>query len=243
MYRASNTFSVPQAVTTTVFVVLGLSLLNLLVFRFAEATNLEVVTAPDTSADVGDGVQTDAELTFFVTGVTAGTVVGENVTKDDTAATVVPFGSLAVDEAATAAQQLAVETSSPQRFAVTVQTNRQLTSETKEAVIDGYIGGTYIDVPTAWTSPVPVPGSENTYGHWGISSDDTTDMPMNFANASHFVSASTSPTTVFNGNGSTVETAGDKNTATVIYKAEVSALQEVSNDYTAQVTYVATPKI
>jgi hypothetical protein len=55
------------------------------------------------------------------------------------------------------------------------------------------------------------------------------------------VSASTSPVEVFKHNGPADGTTQDIGKARVGYKVEISALQEAGSDYTATLTYVATP--
>lgn len=191
--------------------------------------------------DVTVSASVDTVFTFAVSGVAASTAVGGTYTTGgDTSTTSVPFGELTAGVASTAAQQLSVSTNASNGFNVTLQVDQQLTSSALGADIDGFIDGAFTSTPTAWTSPTPSVGTEDTYGHWGISSDDS-DTPLNFSNGANFVSASTSPVTVFTHNGVANGTGAGQGIANVIYRAEVSALQEAGTDYTAQVTYVATP--
>lgn len=184
----------------------------------------------------------DTVFNFTVAGVGSGVDVnGSDSTGGATTATLIPFGELEASTASTAAQQLAVSTNANNGFNVTVQVDQQLTSTVLSADIDGFANGTYTSTPTAWSSPSPTPGSEETYGHWGISSDDTTDMALDFNGGSSFVSASTSPVTVFSHTDPVAGAGVGQGTTTVIYKTEISALQEAGTDYTATVTYVATP--
>ena len=55
------------------------------------------------------------------------------------------------------------------------------------------------------------------------------------------MSASTSPVEVFKNNGPADGTTQNIGTAKVGYKVEISPLQEAGSDYTATLTYVATP--
>jgi hypothetical protein len=62
-----------------------------------------------------------------------------------------------------------------------------------------------------------------------------------YSGGDNFVSASTTPVEVFRHDGPTDGSVAGEGTAQVIYKQEISALQEAANDYTATLTYVATP--
>jgi hypothetical protein len=186
----------------------------------------------------------DTIFTFEVTGVSSGTLVNTaDTTGGDTTATAVPFGELTADTASTAAQSLEVITNAANGFVVTVQADQQLLSA-NGADIDGFRNGSYDATPVAWESPSQTPGNENEYGHWGLSSNDTTltaGLSDLYSGGDNFVSASTTPVEVFRHNGPTDGSVAGEGTAQVIYKQEISALQEAANDYTATLTYVATP--
>lgn len=187
----------------------------------------------------------DTSFTFSVSGVSGGTLVNTgDTTGGTTTSNTIPFGELQAGVASTAAQQLTAQTNAANGFVVTVQTDQQLTSTGNLADIDGYRNGNYDTTPVAWEGPTPVLGSEETYGHWGLSSDDTTltsGLSDFFSGGDNFVSASTTPVEVFRHNGPINGTGAGQGTTTVIYKVQVSALQEAANDYTATLTYVATP--
>jgi len=196
--------------------------------------------------DVTVTASVDTIFSFTVDGVLAGTVVNTSpasTTTGDTTATAIPFGELIADTASTAAQALSVETNAANGFVVTVQTDQQLTSS-NGADIDGFQDGSFTTTPTAWTQPGATPGAENEYGHWGISSTDeslTGSLAPLYNGGNDFVSASTTPVEVFRHDGPTDGSIADQGTATVIYQVEISALQEAATDYTATLTYVATP--
>lgn len=198
-------------------------------------TEVAIVDSVTVSASV------DTLFNFSVAGVAAGVDVnGSDTTGGATSATTIPFGQLEAGTATTAAQQLAVTTNARNGFSVTVQVDQQLTSA-NGADIDSFIEGADTAVPAAWVAPDPTPGNESEYGHWGISSDDSTDMLLNFNGGTGFVGASTTPVEVFTHDGPSASVGQGTGTTTVIYKAEISNLQEAANDYTATVTYVATP--
>jgi hypothetical protein len=187
----------------------------------------------------------DTSFTFTVSGLgaAAGSVNGETITGSSTATTI-PFGKLIANTATTVAQQLSVSTNASYGFAVTAQVNQQLTSSTG-ADIDGFADGTYTSTPSAWTAPTASISNENTWGHWGLTSDDATfgvADPFDAGGAGQlFVSASTSPVEVFKNNGPADGTTQNIGKARVGYKVEISPLQEAGSDYTATLTYVATP--
>ena len=184
----------------------------------------------------------DTIFTFTVAGVSGGTLVNTgDTTGGATTATLIPFGVLEAGTASTAAQDLSVSTNAANGFSVTVETDQQLTSN--GADIDGFRDGAFTTTPEAWgAAPLATLGLENTYGHWGLS---TTDGALtggaNFAGGDSFVSASTTPVEVFSHTGPANGTVNGTGTTTLIYKVQVSALQEAAEDYTATLTYVATP--
>lgn len=201
-------------------------------------TRIAIVNTVLVSASV------DTLFTFTVTGVQGGEVVNTaDTTGGTTTATSIPFGTLDAGNASTAAQDLVVTTNARSGFVVTVQTDQQLSSS-NGADIDGFIDGGYDDTPVAWQNPGATPGQENTYGHWGITTEDTT-VGANIFNVGgggdRFVSASTTPVEIFNHSGPTDGTGNGEGTVRVGYKVETSALQEAAEDYQATLTYVATP--
>ncbi len=189
----------------------------------------------------------DTVFTFSVAGVAGGqTVNTADTTGGTTTATAIPFGVLAAGTASTAAQDLSVVTNAKNGFVVTVTTDGQLNSTTG-ADIDGFRNGNYDTTAVAWEAPSVSIGSEETYGHWGITSDDSTltavlsDPFLALGGGDRYVSASTTPVEVFRNDGPTDGTTTGVGTTRVGYKVEISALQEAADDYTATLTYVATP--
>ena len=187
-------------------------------------------------------------LNFTVSGVGSGLTVNGATTTVNATQTTIPFGVLVVDTQATAAQDLQVSTNAANGFVVTVVTDRQLTSA-NGADIDGFANGSYTTTPLSWTSnpPTSTLGQENTYGHWGITTNDNTITPgltnpfdVNGV-GKRFVSASTTPVEIFRHNGPSDGTNQGVGLTRVGYTVEISALQEAGNDYTATLTYVATP--
>jgi hypothetical protein len=183
----------------------------------------------------------DTIFTFTVNGVAELATIGSDTTGTTTTATSVAFGELTAGNAVSAAQRLEVSTNAANGFAVTVSTDQQLTSA-NGAVIDAYQDGSFATTPDDWFSPNATPGQANEAGHWGLSSDDETLSGGDFfTGGTQFVAASSTPVEVFR-HGSPVDGSGDgQGTANVLYKVEITALQEAADDYTATLTYVATP--
>lgn len=183
---------------------------------------------------------------FTVLGVNTGLNVNGDTTTATTTSTAIPFGVLVADTAETAAQDLQVSTNAANGFVVTVQTDQQLRSSTL-AEIDGFVDGSYTTTPTLWDSPAQTLGNPATYGHWGITTDDdtiTSSLTDDFdvgGSGRLYVSASTTPVEVFRHNSPTNGSNQGVGITRVGYTVEVSALQEAANDYTATLTYVATP--
>ncbi len=203
-------------------------------------TRVAIVDSVEVTATV------DTIFTFTVTGTPGGTdvngIIGDT-TGGTTTATTIPFGELIGGTASTAAQRLQVTTNASNGFVVTVAVDQQLTSSNLSD-IDGFANGSYTSTPSGWTAPTGTLGLENEYGHWGLSSNDTTltaGLSDLYSGGVNFVSASTTSVEVFRhggpANGSTTGTGS----ADVLFKIEVTNLQEAADDYTATLTYVATP--
>ncbi len=193
-----------------------------------------------------DGVDVTAAVdtifTFTVDGVGGGQSVNGDTTTGTTSSTSIPFGTLTDGAATTTAQDLTVSTNASNGYVVTVQLDQALQSSTG-ADIDGFVEGSDTNTPTTWAAPVDVLGSENTYGHWGFTSDDTdtTRAPADEFGAQEYAAASTTPRVVMSHDGPANGTGTGEGTTRVGYKVEISGLQEAGDDYTATLTYVATP--
>lgn len=184
----------------------------------------------------------DTIFTFAVTGVNGGVGVNGVTTSGKTSSTSIPFGTLQAGVATTSAQTLTVNTNAANGYVVTVQLDQPLQSSTG-ADIDGFVNGSNTNTPVTWSAPTGIVGSENTYGHWGITSDDatTTRSAGDEFNNAEFASASTTPVVVMSHTGPTNGTVTGEGTTKVGYKVQISGLQEAGDDYTTTLTYVATP--
>ena len=249
---ASNATTTIEIGTNATFGVTGLSQLTNPV---AGSYQIPIVTNDGADVDSGETrvvildnvtvtASVDTVFTFSVQGVAGDTLVNTgDTTGGTTTATTIPFGELSANVASTAAQSLGVTTNAANGFVVTVQADTQLISSSG-ADIDGFRNGNFDTTPVAWEAPSESLGSEETYGHWGVSSADTTltaGLSDFFSGGDNFVSASTTPVEVFRHDGPIASAGAGTGSTTVIYKVETSPLQEAGTDYTATLTYVATP--
>lgn len=206
------------------------------------ALNLDVdgIDAGETLIAIVDAVTVTASIDtvfeFSVTGVAAGQTVNGETTTGTVSDTLMAFGTLTEGQATTTAQDLAVTTNAANGFTVTVQSDGNLRSSTG-ADISNFVMGSDTTTPTEWEPPVAVPGQNDTYGHWGVTSDDG---DLSFG-ASEFVAVLETPTVVFSNNGPADGDTQDVGKVRVGYKIEVTALQEAADDYETVLTYIATP--
>jgi hypothetical protein len=182
----------------------------------------------------------DTTFTFEVFGVGPDQAVNGATTTGSTTPTAIAFGTLSNGVASTTAQELRVVTNASQGYVVTVAQDDDFRSS-GGAIIDGYRDGSYTTTPTSWFSPLAVPGQLNTFGHWGLTSDDATTTRTSEFSEDTWVAASTSPVVVMSHTGPTDGTGTGEGTTRVGYRVEISALQEASEEYSTTLRYVATP--
>ncbi len=195
-------------------------------------TRVVILTAVTVTATV------NTIFNFSVEGLAGGATVNGETSTGGAASTSIPFGVLQAGSAnaTSAAQLLTVATNAANGYSVTVQVDQPFQSSTG-AIIDGFDNGTDTATPVAWDSPDGLVGQQNTYGHWGLISDDT-DI---FTNASEFIAASTTAREIMTHNGPVNGAGVGQGTTSVLYKVEISALQEAGDDYSTTLTYIATP--
>ena len=250
----------PDTITLTVCagdtVVAGAKVINFLNNKITNGpVGSYVVRLGGTQTDRGDTriaivnqvtvtASVDTTLTFTVAGVTSGgTVNGESISTTTTA-TAIGFGTLASGTPVVAAQDLAVITNAQNGFVVTVHQDQNLLSS-NGADIDTFKDGANTATPTTWTAPLATLGSENTYGHMGLTSDDTDLNANEFYSGSvikwagNFYSTTTRP--IFSHNAPSDGVTQNIGKARVGYKIQVSALQEAATDYTNHLIYICTP--
>lgn len=205
----------------------------------------------DTRVAIIDDVTVTAEVNtlfiFSINAVNANRTVNGDVTQTSatSTATTVPFGVLQPNVAKLMAQELRVDTNALNGFAVTVQADQTLLAG-NGATIDEFTDGTAIGSPAVWAGPTGTLGATDTYGHWGVTTDDAAlgsglDFTPGAATGyvGNFVAQ---PVEVFYHTGPVQNDSGmGVGSTTVAYKIEVMELQEAAKDYTATLTYIATP--
>lgn len=190
----------------------------------------------------------DTQLIFTIDGLATSTAVNSETTTGSSTPTLLNFGELTAGSPSVLAQQLNVTTNAYNGFVVTVESDQNLQS-VNGADIDSFTDGTDVALPgTAWTAPVPDVNDENTWGHWGVTTNDS-NLGSNdgyygatdFAASEFIAVSSTTPRQVFAHDGPSDGTTADIGRTQVAYKIGISGLQEAATDYTTTLTYIATP--
>ena len=194
--------------------------------------------------DVTVTAAVDTTFEFTVTGVASGqtNANGEAGTTDvTTTSTTIPWGTLAAGAAKVARQDLAVTTNATNGFTVTVWQDQNLTSAVGSDIdifADGVDGA-----PAVWAAPSGTLGTEDTYGHQGITSADSTLSGGDTFDTAFYdaIGTQASPLEVFYHGDVADGSTADKGATELGFKVEITSLQEAADDYTQTLTYVATP--
>lgn len=192
-----------------------------------------IVDNVDVSATVASTLQ------FVISPLNSGTDVNGFQTTKTSATTSLAFDVLTVGTSTVMGQSLSVTTNADNGYAVTVEQDQNLTSNTGSD-IDSFVDGTS-SAPQAWQSPANTLDSEFTYGHFGFTTEDG-----NLAAGDTFGSnlwrgfASTTPVEIMFHSGPSDGTTPEKGYTEVAFRIEVGALQE-AGDYYNTLTYIATP--
>lgn len=183
----------------------------------------------------------DASLTFTVTGIASGQAVNGTTTNAASTNNTVPFGTLPIGTIRTLAHDLSVATNATNGFTVTVQQTGALQSTTG-ATIDGFSNGSNTNTPIAWQAPSGTIANPNTYGHWGITSNDASVAARSAQFGSNqWVSGSTTPIAIMGHTGPSDGLTAGQGKTRVGYQTQITALQEAGDDYSTTLRYVATP--
>ncbi len=204
-----------------------------------------VLDQADTRVAIIDDVVVTAAVatsfTFTIAGLPNGTDVNGITTSTTTSATAIAFGFLdpTVNASTTAGQRLTVATNAANGFTVTIRQDQNLTSATG-ADIDPFANGNGNSTPGPWSYPAGTLGSENTYGHFGITSEDDLNTDE-FGTALFVGNFATTSRAVFHHNGPSDGTTANIGTTDIGFRIAITSLQEAGTDYTNTLTYVATP--
>lgn len=202
----------------------------------------------------------DTIFEFSVGGINTGVAVNGNNTTGSSTPTALDFGVLAPGNFYYLAQVLTVETNASNGFIVTVQESQELTSSTGEKIhrfADTTSGDVGTAVPATWTQPSATLNSFETYGHYGITTNDETlhertgvSTDENFTtllagengvNGGWVGNFHQEARPIFGHTDAADGSTQNYGTASVGFGIEISSLQAAGNDYTNTLTYVATP--
>lgn len=209
------------------------------------------VTLASSNGDVGETrvaiiddvvvtASVDTTFTFVITGMATSTSINGETTTGYASSTFLAFGTLAPLTPKILGQRLQVTTNAANGFSVTVVEDQNLMSATG-ADIDLFNNGVVQVTPAAWAVPSNTLGSENTYGHIGVTSQDSTLSAGDEFGASLYAGNFDSARQVFYHNGPADGSTDNIGSTYVAYKVEIASLQEAASDYTNTLTYVATP--
>ena len=198
--------------------------------------------------DVTVSASVGTSLTFTVAGIASGTgsvVNGETdsggTTDIATTATAIDWGTLTAGTTKLAAQTLSVTTNASNGYAVTLVMDQRLTSSAGDT-INFFDDGTPATDPANWSAPATTLGSVDTYGHMGFTSDDANIAAADLFNAGEWAGdALAGDHIVLHHSGPSDGSTQSSGLSHVGFRIQTSALQEAGTDYTAQLTYVATP--
>jgi len=187
----------------------------------------------------------NATLTFGVTAVNNGVDVNGITTTATSTATTVPFGTLSSVAPSVVGQELSVTTNASNGFSVTVQQDGEMVSAAG-ANINSFkmaANGTGLATPEIWSDPVATLGSDNTYGHLGLTTNDSDLLALggqDFTGAQLAGLEGTAPMQVMSHDGAADGSTPDKGKVRVAYEVGITDLQE-AGDYQSTLTYVCTP--
>jgi hypothetical protein len=201
-----------------------------------------------------------ATLQFNIDGLATSTVVNGVPTTGSSTATAIPFGTLDVAASSTMGQQLRVVTNATDGYVVTVEQDRELTSNGGANInsFNNSPNNTGSTTAGVWASPLGILDQYHTYGHMGLTSDDSNldadgtgngsggfvDPAGNFNDftGSKYVGLNATNTMIVMAHtGPADGGTQDKGLAKVAYSIRISALQE-AGDYTNTLTYICTPQ-
>jgi hypothetical protein len=194
-------------------------------------------------SDVTMTATVNATLKFTIEGLNAGDTVNSVAITATSTATTTPFGTLSIVASSTVGQRLKVATNADDGYVVSVWEDDELSSDSGSDInsfsnaLTG-TGSSTLAVP--WQAPTNILDETNTYGHMGLTSDDTAITGgLDFSGSKYAGFTGTSSIPVMSHDGVCDEVTVGKCVNKVAYTAEITALQE-AGDYTNTLTYVAT---
>ena len=189
--------------------------------------------------DVVVTASVNTTFTFTVAGLPNGTDVNGDTTSTSTTATALDFGALSPGTPVILGQRLTVTTNARNGFSVTIVEDQNLQSATG-ADIDLFDDGNAVATPQAWSAPSNTLGDEDTYGHFGITSEDS-DLNTDEFGTQLYAGNFDTAREIFSHNQPSDGTTADIGTTDIGFQVQIESLQEAGEDYTNVLTYVATP--
>jgi len=183
-------------------------------------------------SDVTVSATVNAVLSFSIATTTPQETINTESFTGTSTPTAISFGTIESGSAYLMGHTLSVTTNANDGFTVTVEQDQNLKTAA-DADIDPFSTSTQ----SAWPALSPDYQNEATWGHWAVTSDDTTNFPV----AQRFRGLEqTDALTVMSHNGPVNGATTGVGTTKVGYKLEISALQE-AGDYQNSLTYICTP--
>ena len=183
----------------------------------------------------------DTNLTFTIAGVASSSMINGDTTSTSTSATAIGFGVISVGTSSIAAQDITVATNAFNGFSVTITENQDLTSANGANINAFKDNEAVTGAPVAWTTPAGTLGVTETYGHMGVTSEDSSLPTDAFGTSLYAGLTATSTRTVLYHNAVADGTTDNIGKTRVGYRVQVTALQEAAVDYNNVITYVCTP--
>lgn len=200
-------------------------------------TRVAIVDAVVVKAEV------DTIFNFEVKGLASSTSLNggsATTTTGSSTATELDFGTVVPGQVYVLGQELTVETNAINGFVVTVKKDGDLRSA-NGADINTFIDGFNTATETAWTVPTKDIASSTTWGHWGMTSDDSDIALAGLGGGDKWVAVQNGSVEVFSHDGPADKLTQDKGLARVAYGLQITSFQEAADDYTTTLTYIATP--
>ena len=191
--------------------------------------------------DVTVTASVDPYLTFFIYGLAISSEVNSVITTGSSTSQLMAFGVLSGSASSTLGQGIRVTTNAPNGFIVTVSQDHNLLSG-NGADIDSFLNGNPASTTAyAWVQPTVNINDENTWGHFGVTSDDDSlSGGDEFGTSLYKGMEGTDPLTVMYSTGPADGATDSIGSTTVAYTIGISELQEMG-DYSNTLTYVCTP--
>lgn len=205
----------------------------------------------------------NTNFSFNVSPVTwAQNINGESVAALTTgvSSTSIAWGTLTPGSAKVAGHRLNVGTNAQNGFMVTVRQTGNISSTNGAAIypftnnntmaysLNGSSTIARIASSTVWAAPSNSTSSPNTWGHYGVTSDDsdiatTLGMRYSYVGTGYAPVGTTTDAAriIMHNSGPSDGTSNNSGSTTVAYKIEIGSLLPAASDYSNTLIYVATP--